>query len=147
MRSFPGTDAEASDRGSLTRSSNGGFSRPRGRSVAAEQCHGQHYIIPAPIDALVAAINGGDTEAFLDAFAAGGLVDDWGSAYRGREAIAAWSARELIGAKGHLGAAPQRLGDVVTIIGDWKSSFFSGPSRMEFLLDGEKIRELRISSG
>lgn len=104
--------------------------------------------IPAPIDAVVAAINDGDTEAFLGAFTPDGIVDDWGSAYRGRTEIAAWNARELIGAKGHLAVTrAQRLGDLVTIVGDWKSSFFSGPSRIEFVVEGDRIREMRIRSG
>ncbi|MGD9738593.1 MAG: nuclear transport factor 2 family protein [Bauldia sp.] len=104
--------------------------------------------IPAPIDAVVAAINGGDTDAFLDAFTADGLVDDWGNAYRGRDEIAAWNARELIGAKGRLTVTrAQRRGDIVSVVGDWKRSFFSGPSRMVFTVEGDKIREMRITSG
>ncbi len=34
--------------------------------------------------------------------------------------------------------------NVVTVRADWKSDYYSGPSRFEFVLNGEQIRELRI---
>jgi hypothetical protein len=115
--------------------------------MAQTKKSGASVAIPPPVDALVAAINGGDTEAFLNSFTADGLVNDWGSVYRGRAEIAAWNARELIGAKGHLtvtGAG--KAGGAIFVTGEWKSSFFSGASRMEFTVAGDKIKEMKIVS-
>jgi hypothetical protein len=42
--------------------------------------------LPAPVQAVFDATNAGDTTAFLDAFTAAGMVDDWGREFRGREA-------------------------------------------------------------
>ncbi len=104
--------------------------------------------IPPPVDRLVAAINGGDTEAFLALFAEDGVVDDWGSRMVGRAAIRTWSDRELIGAKGVLTVSKASArGGKATLDGDWKSNFYSGASHFVFTLDGETIREMRITGG
>jgi len=46
---------------------------------------------PKIIADVIAAVNKGETDAFLDLFAADGAVDDWGSIYRGRAEIKNWS--------------------------------------------------------
>ena len=43
------------------------------------------------------ATNRGDSDAFLDAFAADGVVDDWGRTFTGHTEIAGWNASENIG--------------------------------------------------
>ena len=48
------------------------------------------------------ATNRGDSEAFLDAFAADGVVDDWGRTFTGRDEIAGWNDRENIGVNSHI---------------------------------------------
>lgn len=90
--------------------------------------------LPSPVRAMVEAINAGDTDRFLGLFTEDGVVEDWGKVYAGRAAIKSWSERELIGARGVLtvrSAAAQ--GNTVTLIGDWKSSFYTGPGRFIFL--------------
>ncbi|HEY6834449.1 MAG TPA: nuclear transport factor 2 family protein [Pseudolabrys sp.] len=103
-------------------------------------------VLPAPIDALVRAINGGDTEALMAVFAPGAVVDDWGSRYESPAQIRAWNDRELIGAKGTLTVrSAEHHGNRVTLVTDWKSSFFTGPGRFEFTLENGKIKRWRIS--
>lgn len=103
--------------------------------------------IPPAVDAVIAAINRGDTSAFLASFTEDAAVDDSGSIYAGPSEIADWNARELIGAKGQLTVKrTERLRERVVVIGDWKSSYFSGPSRMEFSVRGDKVSLLRIIS-
>lgn len=50
--------------------------------------------LPPPLDQLVAAINGGDTEGFLALFSDKGAVVDWGRRFAGRAAIRKWSDKE-----------------------------------------------------
>ena len=103
--------------------------------------------MPELLADFAAAINRGDTEAFLDFFAQDGEVNDWGRRFIGREAIRKWSDAETIGAHGTLtvtqiiSAGPTRI-EADTY---WKSEAFTGPGRFVFTLAGGKIRELRIS--
>ena len=95
-----------------------------------------------------------DEAGFLDAFAPSGFVDDWGSIYRGREEIDAWSSRELIGARGVLTVtavaedaatpASRAARAHVVVTGDWRSSFANGPSRFEFLVVDGLISSMTI---
>lgn len=103
--------------------------------------------LPAVLDRFVAAVNGGDTAAFLDFFPENGVVDDWGRRFIGPAAISGWSHKEFIGAKGILTVKSVRqTGNEVDVRAGWKSSFHSGDSRFVFVLDGDKIREMRITS-
>ena len=103
--------------------------------------------VPAIITFVLDAVNNGDTDAFLDLFAADGAVDDWGSLYRGREEIRAWSDRELIGVQAHvaLRSAEQR-GDEATMLVEVGGNGFTGPSRFSFALAGGRIRRMRITA-
>jgi hypothetical protein len=102
--------------------------------------------MPTLLQRFVAAVNGGDSKAFLALFGDDSIVTDWGDRYVGIVAISEWNDREMIGAKGTL-----TVSDVATkpneIIfrGDWASSVFTGPGRFVLKLDGERIREMRIS--
>jgi hypothetical protein len=85
-------------------------------------------------------------QAFLAFFPKDGVVIDSGRHFKGHDAIRRWSDREFIGARGRMTVTEvTQKKDVVTVRADWKSNFYSGPSRFEFALDGEQIRELRIA--
>jgi hypothetical protein len=102
--------------------------------------------MPPPLDRLVAAVNAGDVEASLSLFAPDGVVDDWGRRFKGPAAIRKWSDKELIGARGTLTVSQVvRKKDRIAFHGDWKSDFFTGPGRFVLVLDGERIREMRIA--
>jgi hypothetical protein len=102
---------------------------------------------PPIVSAVIAAVNAGDTDSFLDLFQPTGAVNDWGSVYRGREQIRTWSDRELIGAKARfeLRSAEAR-GDTATMLVEVGGDGFNGPSRFSFTLDGGRIREMRITA-
>jgi hypothetical protein len=102
---------------------------------------------PAIITAVLDAVNGGDTEAFLDLFAPDGAVDDWGSLYRGRDAIRTWSDRELIGVQASfvLRSAEQQ-GDEASMMVDVGGNGFTGPSRFSFTLTGDRIHRMHITA-
>jgi hypothetical protein len=103
-------------------------------------------ILPPPIDALVKAINDGNTERLFGLLAPDACVDDWGSKYDGIDEIRTWNERELIGAKGRLTVTSvERTGDRVVLLTDWKSNFFTGPGRFTFKIENGKIKEWRIT--
>jgi hypothetical protein len=103
-------------------------------------------VLPPPIDRFVEAVNAGDTEAFLGLFPEDGVVDDWGRRFVGREAIRGWSDAEFIGAEGRMTVTGvEQTPGGVSVTADWESNRFTGPSRFTFVIDGERIKEMRIT--
>lgn len=102
---------------------------------------------PPIVTAVLDAVNRGDTDAFLALFTPDGAVDDWGSIYRGRDAIRTWSDRELIGAKARfeLRSAEQH-GDDASMTVEVGGDGFNGPSKFAFSLDGGQIGRMRITA-
>ncbi|HRL49688.1 MAG TPA: nuclear transport factor 2 family protein [Propioniciclava sp.] len=101
--------------------------------------------VPENIARFLAAVNGHDEQAFLDAFTPEGVVDDWGRLFTGRQAIKAWSDVEFLGARGVLTVEEVEVDDAgVTVIGDWRSQHANGRSRFTFLPDGDAIAMMTI---
>ncbi|PJR08779.1 nuclear transport factor 2 family protein [Sinorhizobium meliloti] len=101
---------------------------------------------PTVIDKVLAAVNSGNTNMFLDLFAEDGEVDDWGSIYRGRAEIKTWSDRELVGAKARLTIrAAQVHHDEVSMIVHIGDAGFRGLSRFAFTMEGDRIRRMTIT--
>ena len=110
------------------------------RRLGDEQLH-----TPPPIDRFVQAVNQGDSQAFLSFFPKDGVVIDSGWRFAGHDAVRRWSDREFIGAHGRMTVkSVEQNKNVVTVRADWKSNFYTGAARFEFVLDGEQVRELRI---
>lgn len=104
--------------------------------------------VPESVTAFIDAVNRHDEQAFLDAFPADGFVDDWGRVFTGREAIKTWSDKEFIGARGTMTVTETSVsGDEVTVIADWRSSYFNGLSRFVFRVAGEQIASMTIREG
>ena len=89
------------------------------------------------------ATNRADSDAFVDAFAADGVIDDWGRTFTGHTEIAGWNARENIGVHAHIEpGAVTREGDAykvgVTVSGDG----YNGGGAFTFTLapDGKVAR-------
>ena len=102
--------------------------------------------MPKIVTDVIAAVNDGQTDAFLDLFAADGAVDDWGSLYRGRKEIKAWSDRELIGVQAHftLHSAEQH-GNKASMMVEVAGQGFTGPSRFAFTLTDGRIHLMQIT--
>lgn len=104
--------------------------------------------VPPLIDQFVAAVNASDEAAFLSFFdESTGLINDWGRKFVGHSEIKRWSDKEFIGAKGRM--TPQRVetdGNTITLWAGWKSEFYSGDSKFVFIVDENKIKEMRIES-
>lgn len=94
------------------------------------------------VQQLIGSVRNGDTAAFPK----DGIVNDWGTEYRGHYAIRIWSDREFIGAQGVLTVRNvRRSGNEVIVDAGWTSNFFSGDSRFVFVVDGDRIAEMRIT--
>lgn len=104
--------------------------------------------LPKPIADFIDRVNAHDREAVLGAFADNGFVDDWGRIFTGREAIAEWSDREFVGARGTLTVERTVVdGNDVTVTGDWRSAHANGRSRFEFRVAGDRIASMTIREG
>lgn len=101
---------------------------------------------PRPVDDLLKATNAGDMEAFLDAFTADGVVDDWGRRFTGREEIRGWSSRESIGVNQTFAVDEFTVdGNTVVVHLQVGGGGFNGPSTFVFSIDGDKVGQLKIS--
>ncbi|MBL3685467.1 nuclear transport factor 2 family protein [Leucobacter zeae] len=88
-----------------------------------------HVIIPAPVQAVVDAINAGDTEAFVSAFTRDGAVDDWGRVLTGHDGVRSWASTDAIGAGAQMEVLEASTeGDTTEIRFSWKSRVFNGES-------------------
>jgi hypothetical protein len=102
--------------------------------------------VPEPLKGFVEAVNRGDLDAVLAYFGEDGVVEDWGRRFAGPGAIKRWSDKEFIGAKGRLAILEVKSANPteIRVTTDWRSSYFSGAGEMVFVLDGQRIREMRI---
>ena len=105
--------------------------------------------LPQPVASFVETVNRHDDEGFLDAFAAGAVVDDWGRTFTGRDEIKAWSDREFIGSQGVLTVEEVSIQDDshVTVVGDWRSTHANGRSRFAFEVAGDRLTRMTIREG
>ena len=105
--------------------------------------------LPAPVEEAFAATNEGDLGRFVAAFAADGVVDDWGREFRGHEEIAGWSRRESIGVQQTFSVTDVREGDgEIVVIADVGGGGFNGASTFTFRLapDGASIERMTITA-
>jgi SnoaL-like protein len=103
--------------------------------------------LPASVARAVDAVNSGDTEAFLAAFAADGWIDDNGRRFTGHDAMRAWSDRELIGANSRFdvtGSEPIEGGVALDV--EVTSDGFNGYSRFAFGVDGDTLKSMAITA-
>jgi hypothetical protein len=102
--------------------------------------------LAAPIRRMFDATNRGDSEAFLDAFADGATLDDWGRTFTGREAIAGWNARENIGVNSHIEVTGvTRDGDRVKVGVAVTGDGYNGGGAFTFTMAGDKIARMVIT--
>jgi SnoaL-like domain len=94
---------------------------------------------------MIDATNRGDDAAFLDAFADGAVIDDWGRTFTGRDEIAGWNARENIGVHSHIEATSvDRRGDEIVVGVQVTGDGYNGGGAMTFTLAGDHIGRLVI---
>jgi SnoaL-like protein len=92
------------------------------------------------------ATNRGDSEAFLDAFAEGATLDDWGRTFTGREEIAGWNARENIGVNARIETTGvERDGETVRVGVQVSGDGYNGGGAFTFTLAGDRIATMVIT--
>jgi hypothetical protein len=101
--------------------------------------------IPAPVQRLLDAANGHDTDAFLASFTDDGVVDDWGREFSGAEAIRGWSDREFIGVDVTLDVTGVTTSGADTTIGAQVGGRgFNGPSHFTFAVRDGRVSRVTI---
>jgi hypothetical protein len=103
--------------------------------------------LPPLVAQAIDAVNSGDTEAFLAAFAGDGWIDDNGRRFTGPDAMRAWSDRELIGANSRFDVTgSERIDGGVALDIEVTSDGFNGYSRFAFVVDGDTLQSMRITA-
>ena len=101
--------------------------------------------VPSIVQVALDAANGGDVEAFLGAFGAGGVVDDWGREFVGRDAIRQWSDAEFIGKQVTLAVTGVENDGARTVVtAQVGGDGFNGPSHFSFDVDGATVARMTI---
>ncbi|QTV79530.1 nuclear transport factor 2 family protein [Microbacterium sp. NIBRBAC000506063] len=101
--------------------------------------------LPAPVQALVDAINDADTEAFVAAFTADGFVDDWGRVLSGPEGVRSWAGSDAIGMGAQMTVlSASTEGDTTRIRFGWVSRRFTGESDGILVVDGDRLASFTI---
>ena len=73
------------------------FEKPREHGAQTPAKDARITELPSPVAAYIRATNLGDLDALIATFVDDALVNDQLSDYWGKEAIAAWAARDIIG--------------------------------------------------
>jgi hypothetical protein len=101
--------------------------------------------LPAPVQALVDAINSADIEAFVAAFTPDGYVDDWGRVLRGPDGVRSWGESDAIGAGAQMTVLDvTTTGDVTELRFGWRSRVFNGESTAFATVSGDLVSSFRI---
>jgi hypothetical protein len=104
-----------------------------------------HISLPAPVQALVDAINNADTDAFVAAFLPDGYVDDWGRVLRGAEGVRSWASTDAIGAGASMTVLEtSTTGDTTELRFAWRSRVFNGESSAFATVKDGKLSSFRI---
>lgn len=100
--------------------------------------------VPAPVQAVLDAVEAGDRRAFLAAFSPAGTVDDWGRRFTG-EKIAEWSDAEFIGKNVTLTVDDVEVeGAQVVVRAQVGGNGFNGPSTFTFTMYDDVLSEMTI---
>lgn len=103
--------------------------------------------LPTPIAILIDAANAGDTDDFLDSITVDGFVEDGDRVFTGHDEIRRWSDAEFIGADATLEVlSVETTDDVTTVQVEVGGSGFTGASTFEFVVDGDLVSSMTISS-
>src|SRR4051794_40935068 len=102
--------------------------------------------LPTAVSRVIEATNAGDGAAFVDAFTADGVVDDWGRVFRGPTEIGRWNEAENTGVHAQFRVQEVAVdGAIVTARLAVSGGGFTGVSTFTFQVDGDRVRSMRIT--
>lgn len=103
--------------------------------------------LPDVLQSAVDAINGADVDAFVNAFAMDGVIDDWGRILKGHSGARSWAGSDAIGAGAQMTiVSAETTGDTTHIVFDWTSRVFNGRSHAFVTIHDGLIARFRIPS-
>lgn len=105
--------------------------------------------LPEPVAEFFDATNAGDVDRFVAAFAADGVIDDWGREFPGADRIREWTEGESIGVDQTFEVTSFRIdGGAVVVIADVGGGGFTGASTFTFTLNDDRsaIRRMTITA-
>ena len=101
--------------------------------------------LPDSVSTAIDAVNAGDADTFVAAFADDGVVDDFGREFRGHDAIRSWSDDELIGVNATLDVDGVSTTDAETEVhAQVGGDGFNGPSTFTFKTTDDAIGRMTI---
>ncbi|WP_166345575.1 nuclear transport factor 2 family protein [Phytoactinopolyspora limicola] len=101
--------------------------------------------LPAPVAAVVDAINDADTDAFVAAFTPDGFVDDWGRVLNGPEGVRSWAESDAIGMGARMTVlSADTQGDTTTLRFGWQSQKFNGESDAIVVVEDGLVQSFTI---
>jgi ketosteroid isomerase-like protein len=105
--------------------------------------------IPTAISDFVETTNRADSAAFVDTFTPDATLNDWGTEFHGRDAIAGWNETDNIGVQAHFDVVEVKPADKPgTFVATLRvtSHKHSGTGPITFVVEGDKIRSLEITA-
>jgi hypothetical protein len=100
--------------------------------------------LPDVVQRVFDATNAGDSAAFVQCFAADGVIDDWGHQYVGTDAIAGWNRTDNIGVQSHIEVRDASGTNPVTVSILVSGNGYNGGGTFEFTTQDGAISRLTI---
>lgn len=101
--------------------------------------------LPPAVERVIAAINEGDIDEFVDAFTPDGSIDDWGRELSGPTGLRQWARTDAIGANATMTVVTAVTHGASTRVRfGWTSEVFNGESSGVFDVEGNRVKKFTI---
>ncbi|GLY93617.1 nuclear transport factor 2 family protein [Actinoplanes sp. NBRC 103695] len=98
-----------------------------------------------PVQAVFDATNAADSDAFVAAFTAGGVIDDWGRRLHGHDGIRGWDSTDNIGVQAKLDpSAAVWDHDEYVVTATVSGNGFNGESHFRFQIADDLVTRMTI---
>lgn len=103
------------------------------------------FVVPAPVQAVIDAINAADTDAFVASFAPDAVINNYGLVWSGVDGVRTWAESDAIGAGARMRLVEAGTTDAIThLVFDWSSRLFQGRSEAFITVRDDLVVEFRI---
>ena len=101
--------------------------------------------LPSIIEKLIAAVNAQDTKGFVNAFAPGAVIDDWGHQVVGHDEIRAWNEYEFTGPDVRINVTRvERAGQTIVLTVLTSRGTSRSSSHLAFDIDDGEVTRMTI---